>query len=154
MPSIELSLVLKMEQVNPLPVHVQIMVHVIWGLHGRKGVQDNLVFGGLRGALLDVTTVWLTPGTLITMGVYPLPLSLVILLMQTRQGSGSLIATILKHRMSCQKSFGQWTFMLFHMQKMIVIVVSINFVAQLFCKFVCSLLTFPKIWKSYLLPSP
>ena len=57
MPSIVLSLVLKMEQVNPLPVHVQIMVHVIWGLHGRKGVQDNLVFGGLRGALLDVTTV-------------------------------------------------------------------------------------------------
>ena len=57
MPSIELSLVLKMEQVNPLPVHVQTMVHVIWGLHGRKGVQDSLVFGGLRGALLDVTTV-------------------------------------------------------------------------------------------------
>ena len=46
-----------MEQVNPLPVHVQIMVHVIWGLHGCKGVQDSLVFGGLRGALLDVITV-------------------------------------------------------------------------------------------------
>ena len=154
MPSIVLSLVLKMEQVNPLPVHVQTMVHVIWGLHGRKGVQDSLVFGGLRGALLDVTTVWLTPGTLITMGVYPLPLSLVILLMQTRQGSGSLIATTQRHRMSCQKNFGLWTFMLFHMQKMIVIVVSINFAAQLFCNFVYLLLTFPKIWKSYLLPSP
>ena len=57
MPSIELSLVLKMEQVNPLPVHVQIMVHVIWGLHGRKGVQDSHVFGGLRGAQLAVTIV-------------------------------------------------------------------------------------------------
>ena len=56
MPSIELSLVLKMEPVNPLPVHAQIMVHVIWGLQGRKGVLDSPVFGGLRGALLDVIT--------------------------------------------------------------------------------------------------
>lgn len=103
---------------------VQITVHAPWDLPVMRGVQASPVSGGPRGVQLAVTTAWLTPGTLTTMGLFPLHLLTAIPRMLTRLVSVNPTVWTPRLKMSFRRSTGQWIYMQYPVQKMIAINVS------------------------------